>query len=236
MNDKSQEILANLSFKIMHASMAVYDRFNIPVISTTRPFRFYRKALFDNQSKEQLRQQLQEKTLVDVGCGLTPFIEDSMFQWCRRQRIDFYGVDPKVKEGFRFGLFDRVKSLATGARTVPNPSIQGLEKTIATYANQLPFEDNSVDIILSCWLVLSWIRDDALLAEIFREFSRILKPGGSIRLFPTDSVSQLRANYPKLWEVITDWRSSQRFMASINIGNIPPAFTTRFDKPGTSSV
>ena len=228
---RSQELLSRLSFRILHSSMAVYSAFNIPVISTTRPFRFYRKMLFNDQSKQQLQQELQGKTLVDIGCGLTPFIEDSMFQWCRRNGIDFYAVDPKVKDGFRFGLFDHLKSLATGARTRPNPNIDGLEKTVATYANQLPFADDSVDIILSCWLVFSWIHDDALLTDIFREFSRVLKPGGSVRIFPTGSVSQIQTQYPELWKMLAGWHMEQDFKASANISNVPPAFTTHFYKP-----
>ena len=231
MNSKYQEALAGITFQIMHAGMALYGTFNIPVISTTRPLRFYRRVLFDNQSKEQLQQNLQGKVLVDIGCGLTPFIEDSMFQWCRRQGIDFYGVDPKVKDGFKFGTFDRLKSRATGARTVPNPAIGGLEKTIATYANELPFEDNSVDIILSCWLVLSWIRDDALLHATFREFDRVLKPGGSIRIFPTGSVIQLQQKYPQLWQILKHYDIEQRFIASPDIISVPPAYASKFFKP-----
>ncbi len=231
MNNKYQEALTRLTFQIMHASMALYGKFNIPVISTTRPLRFYRRALFDNQSKQQLHKDLQGKVLVDVGCGLTPFIEDSMFQWCRRHGIDFYGVDPKVKDGFKFGVFDRLKSMATGARTIPNPAIAGLDKTIATYANELPFEDQSVDIILSCWLVLSWIHDDDLLHNIFQEFDRILKPGGSIRIFPTGSVAQLQQKYPQLWQILKHYQIEQRFMVSADIGSVPPAYTTRFSKP-----
>lgn len=231
MNRNYHTVLSRLTFRIMHAGMALYSTFNIPVISTTRPLRFYQKTLFDGQSKEQLEQQLKGKVLVDIGCGLTPFIEDSMFQWCRRHGITFYGVDPKVKDGFRFGLFDRLKSRATGARTMPDPGIAGLDKTIATYADNLPFDDNSVDIILSCWLVLSWIRDDTMLLNTFREFDRVLKPGGSIRVFPTDSIEQLEKQYPLAWQQIRHFHISQRFIGSADIANLPPAFSSCFTKP-----
>lgn len=234
MNGNYQDTLAKITFHVMHTTMAAYDRFNIPVISTTRPLRFYRKALFKGISKQQLKKELKNKTLVDIGCGLTPFIEDSMFQWCRRHGIDFYGVDPKVKDGFKFGIFDRVKSFATGARTTPNPDIAGLDKTIATYANELPFDDNSVDIILSCWLVFSWIRDEALLSEVFTEFDRILKPGGTLRIFPTGHIDQLKSKYPSLNSILSNYDVEQTFMASADIGSIPPAFASIFTKTHAS--
>ena len=49
---------------------------------------------------------LRGKVIVDVGCGLTPYLADSMFQACRREGIEFYGIDPKIGQGFRFGAFD----------------------------------------------------------------------------------------------------------------------------------
>ena len=231
MNSSSEKALAEFTFRIMQASLSLYEKLSIPVISTTRPFRFYRKVLFNDQHKTALQQTLQGKVLVDVGCGLTPFIEDSMFQWCRRRNIDFYGVDPKVKDGFRFGLFDRLKSIATGARTAPNPNIAGQEKTIATFANALPFDDASVDTVLSCWLIFSWIRDDELLTDIFKEFDRILKPGGSIRLFPTPHIARICEQNPQLGQLLADYQSQQQFLYSVNVMSLPPAFATQLVKP-----
>lgn len=230
MTETFEKVLARLTFAVMHRSMMIYESFNIPVISTTRPFRFYRKALFDNHSKQQIKKELNDKTLIDVGCGLTPFIEDSMFQWCRRNAIDFYGIDPKVKNGFRFGTFDRLKSLATGARTKPNPNIEGLDKTVATYANDLPFENDSVDIILSCWLIFSWLRNESLLTDSFSEFDRILKVNGSIRIFPTHSWDSIIRKYPSLQDILKNYQVEQRFMVGPDLGNVPPAYTTRLTK------
>ena len=221
---------ARMTFLIMHANLTLYEKLNIPVISTTRPFDFYRRVLFNNQTEEQLKQTLTGKVLVDIGCGLTPFVEDSMFQWCRRQGIDFYGVDPKLKGGFKFGLFDRIKSRITGAKSAPDPDIAGQEKTIATYANALPFEDNSVDEILSCWLIFSWIRRDYLLSDIFSEFNRVLKPGGNIRLFPTPHIRQIRRQYPRLNAALEGYATEQSFLFSADILSLPPAFATRFSK------
>lgn len=231
MNSKLQQGITQFTFKTMHAFMAAYEHFNIPVISTTRPFHFYRKVLFNNQTKHQIKTELQGKVLVDVGCGLTPFIEDSMFQWCRRHNIEFYAVDPKVKDGFKFGPFDRLKSFATGARTAPNPNIEGLDKTIASFADDLPFEDQSVDIVLSCWLIFSWIRSDDLLTKTFKEFDRILKPGGTIRIFPTENWQGIQRKYPQLTQALSEYSVKQRFMFSPDIASMPPSFATQFTKP-----
>ena len=228
--EKLQQTAAQISFVTMDATMSAYQQLNIPVISTTRPLSFYRRILFDNQTVTQLEASLKGKTIVDIGCGLTPFVDDSMFQWCRRRNIDFYGVDPKVKDGFQFGLFDRLKSWGTGARTTPNPNIEGLDKTIATYADDLPFEDHSVDVILSCWLVMSWVRDEALLMKIFSEFDRVLKPGGVIKIFPTMHADQLKAKYPELMKLLGKYSLDQRFQMEMNLGSVPPAYCTTFRK------
>ena len=231
MRKQFQSHLSRLTFGVMKRSLSVYESFDLPVISTTRPFEFYRMALFDNDSETKLKLQLQGQTLIDIGCGLTPYIEDSMYQWCRHHAIPFYAVDPKIKEGFKFGKLDRLKSLATGAKTKPNPNIGGLDKTIAAFANDLPFEDQSIDQILCCWLLFAWIRSEESLLDIFSEFDRILKPGGCIRLFPTPHWEQLSKLYPDLYATLSDYEKNQRFMFRYDLGSVPPSYRTLLTKP-----
>ena len=223
--------LSHLTFRVMYTSMAAYESLNIPAISTARPFSFYRNAFFSNETETNVLNELNGQKLIDIGCGLTPFTDDSMFQACRREGIEFYGIDPKVNDGFRFGIFDRLKSVATGSRSVPNARNAGLEKAIPAYANDLPFENESVDMILSCWLIMSWIRSDDLLADIFQELDRILKPGGSIRLFPTNEWGRVASQNPQLATVLECYEVEQRFMLGANLASAPPAYTTRFIKP-----
>ncbi len=227
--------LSQMTFKIMHSSLDLYERLNIPVISTARPFSFYRSVFYDGAPATQVLNEIRSQTLIDIGCGLTPFAQDSMFQECRRQGIDFYGVDPKVKDGFKFGLLDRLKSWGTGARSAPNPHLGGQDKAIACYANNLPFEDSSVDTILSAWLIFSWIRSDHLLSGIFTEFDRVLKPGGTIRLYPTPHWSSVLDSNSGLKAVIGHYPSQQRFIMGPNLTSEPPAFTTKLTKPDTTT-
>ena len=37
---------------------------------------------------------LEGKRVIDVGCGYTPYSDDSMFQACGDAGIDFYGIEP----------------------------------------------------------------------------------------------------------------------------------------------
>ncbi|HET8707264.1 MAG TPA: hypothetical protein VFM46_13255, partial [Pseudomonadales bacterium] len=134
-----QAALSDISFGAMKVNLKLYERLHLPVISTARPFSFYRKIFFDNCPEPTLLENLRGKRVVDIGCGLTPFTEDSMFQVCRRNGVDFYGVDPKLATGFKFGFFDRAKSVATGATSFPKPNMPGLEKALPTYADDLPF-------------------------------------------------------------------------------------------------
>ncbi|MCG8672958.1 MAG: class I SAM-dependent methyltransferase [Pseudomonadales bacterium] len=233
MSSTLQRLLSHITFGVMYPSLNLYESMNIPVISTTRPLQFYRKTLFNNLPEETLAKELQAQTIIDIGCGLTPFIEDSMYQWCQRQGIDFYAVDPKVKNGFKFGTFDRIKSYATGAKTTPNPNIGGLDKTIASYANDLPLENQSVDIVISCWLIFSWLRSDAILKEVFKEFDRVLKPGGSIRIFPTPDLEQLNRKFPGLATQLESdgYEIKQKFFMTGNLASVPPSFATFFVKP-----
>ncbi len=225
-----QAILSDISFNVMGANLKLFEALHLPVISTARPFAFYRKIFFDNHSEQEVLESLVGKRVIDIGCGLTPFTEDSMFQVCRRNGIDFYGVDPKLEKGFKFGIFDRLKSIATGAASMPRADMPGQEKAIAAFADNLPFNDKSVDIILSSWLLFAWIQDEDLLVKIFSEFDRILKPGGKISFYPTMHWNSIEAKYPRLGEKLGKYQKHQRFSIGINPGSMPPTFVTHLIK------
>ena len=123
-----QVALSDISFKVMGANLRLFKAMHLPVISTARPFDFYRKVFFEDACQADVLSSLASKRVVDIGCGLTPFTEDSMFQVCRRSGVDFYGIDPKLADGFKFGLFDRLKSVATGATSMPRADMPGQEK------------------------------------------------------------------------------------------------------------
>lgn len=226
-----QAALSDISFSVMEANLKLYERLHLPVISTARPFAFYRKIFFHNKPESALLDSFGRKRIVDIGCGLTPFTEDSMFQVCRRHGIDFYGVDPKLAQGFKFGLFDRIKSVATGATSFPKADMPGLEKAVPAYADDLPFAEQSVDIILSSWLLFAWIQDEALLVKIFTEFDRILKPGGQISFYPSMHLSRVKTRYPLLSQFLADYQKQQQFILGLNPGSLPPSYVTHLRKP-----
>jgi SAM-dependent methyltransferase len=230
MNTLLEDSLTEASFAFLKLSIFI-DALDIPIISTGRPFAFYRNVLFGGLSEAEVLAEVRGKTIVDVGCGLTPYLADSMFQACRAAGVEFYGVDPKIGQGFTFGAFDRLKSLATGARHTPDPAAPGLERAKAAFAHELPFADASVDVILSNFLLGAWIRDEKILAPIFGEFHRILKPGGRVRLYPQEKWRPGKLRTPALREVLGRFDVRQEFrLGRLDFWTFPSAFMTELTK------
>ncbi len=135
-----------------------------------------------------------------------------MFQACYAADIEFYGVDPVLSETVSPGIADRLLARWTGGsgEFLANPP--GLERALGITAQSLPFEDGSVDEILCSFLLWVWIEDDRQLAEIFREMSRVLKPGGVIRLFPLPQWRKLVARQPAVRKALSGFDISQHFV------------------------
>ena len=229
--DKVQPALADMTFRVLDSFTRAYNRLSLPVISTGRSFYYYRKIFFDNDSSSTVLQELQGQCILDIGCGLTPYAPDSMFQACYRNDVDFYGIDPKLAEGFNLGPFDRAKIMATGGGKM-NHDAPGLEKGIATLADDLPFEDGSVDLILSCYLLFAWIGEEEILETIFREFYRVLKPGGMVKIFPTPNYDAGKIKHPGLVKVMRRFDVEQEFFVSaLRRTHFPPAYLRTMHKP-----
>ncbi len=225
MTKSNREIaLAAATFRTAKRLRRVYNRFSFPVISTGRSFAYYRKLFFDGQPEAAVLNALQGKRVLDVGCGLTPYVDDSMFQACYRAGIEFYGVDPKLSDGFKLGLFDRAKIRATGGGKM-NPHPPGIERGIGTMAHELPFDDASVDMILSCYLLFIWIDDEAALEAIFREFERVLKPGGDIRVFPAPHIDPVTLQREGLVQSLQAFAIEQQYFSGLApVTRFPPAY------------
>jgi SAM-dependent methyltransferase len=222
--DKVQPALADMTFRVLDGFTRAYNRLSLPVVSTGRSFYYYRKIFFDNNSFSTVLQELQGQCILDIGCGLTPYASDSMFQACYKNGVDFYGIDPKLAEGFKLGPFDRAKIMATGGGKM-NHAAPGLEKAIATLADDLPFEDGSVDLILSCYLLFAWIGKEDILESIFREFYRVLKPGGMVKIFPAPHYDAGKISHPGLEQIMQAFDVEQEFFASaLRRTQFPPAY------------
>ena len=223
--------LSALTFRGLKANADFYDHFSIPVISTGRSFAYYRKIFFDNCSRREVLGRLEGKRVVDVGCGLTPYVSDSMFQACQKQGIDFFGVDPKFAEGFSLSPMDVAKIRAVGGRGKICRQAPGLEKCFGTFADDLPFDDGSIDLILSNFLLYAWIQDEEILENIYREFYRVLNNGGEVRIYPAPQLDVDKIRYAGLREVMNQFEIRQRFSARwLNLAMYPPAYTTTMRK------
>ena len=44
-----------------------------------------------------------DKTVVEVGCGYTPFAKDSMFRACHDAGVEFFGIDPLFQREVSIG-------------------------------------------------------------------------------------------------------------------------------------
>jgi len=225
-----QSLLSNLSFKTISGAIRFYDRSGLPGISTARPFLFYRKVFFNNLSETEVFTQLEGRTVLDIGCGLTPFTKNSMFQACNRKGISFYGIDPKLNQGFKFDKADSLWSIVTGASSTPIPDMPSQEKALGAYADQLPFDDSSVDFVLSSWLLFMWIQDPDVLTSIFTEFDRVLKPGGRISFYPAMHWDKLTNDYPGLAPVLSSYQYEQQFFPFLRSGGLPFSYVLHLTK------
>ncbi|MEZ4460301.1 MAG: methyltransferase domain-containing protein [bacterium] len=225
MNLEIQRKWARQTFRGVGIVTNTSNRLNLPIISTGRPFAFYREVFFKNRPEADVLSDLKGQRVLDVGCGLTPYTQDSMFQACYRDGVEFYGIDPKLNGTFEFGTFDRLKVFFTGGTRL-DPYAPGAERRLAIYADDLPFEDASVDLILSSWALFVWIADEQVLDRVFAEFARVLKIGGEVRVYPTLHADDV--TWPMAKETLAAFDIRQRFVGRASVLNLPPAFMTRF--------
>ena len=222
--------VANLSFTAMQNYLRSAQRRGVSMMHTARPFAFYRKVFYGNQSRGTVLNALQDKRIADVGCGYTPYASDSMFRACHDAGIEFYGIDPLIGTDIRFSLRDRALVRATGGRAQFNRNAPGLEKALSTTAQDLPFEDASVDEILCSFLLFVWIEDEETLAEILGEFLRVLRPGGSIKLYPLHEWRAMHFQSAELRQLLENVTVSQTFIHGRGDWRVMPSLLTELRK------
>lgn len=222
--------LANWSFAMMHRQVHVIQKRGVSMMHTARPFAYYRKVFFEGKTEAAVLQSLAGKRLLDIGCGYTPFANDSMFRVCHDAGIEFYGIDPLIADEFEFGLKERLMARAFGSRGMFSQAAPGLEKALPSYAHDLPFDDNSIDQILCSYLLFVWIEDEAALAEIFKEFLRVLKPGALVKIYPLHEWSQLRFSNSELIDILANFDIEQSFVHGGLDFRVTPAMLTKLRK------
>lgn len=116
--------------------------------------------------------------ILDVGAG-TGFGVGLLMQRYKKARITAVDLAPEM-----------LKLAAKQGRWLRRPSV------LCADADHLPIADNSVDMIVSS-LMLQWSGD---LERTFREFKRVLKPGGVLMFatFGPDTLMELRNSWAKV--------------------------------------
>jgi SAM-dependent methyltransferase len=222
--------IANMSFALMRGYIRSAQRRGVGMMHTARPFSYYRKVFYQGQSRRQVLQQLEGKRVVDVGCGYTPYAEDSMFRACHDAGIEFYGIDPLIGSDITFGLKERALARATGGRGIFNAAAPGLSRALNASAQELPFDDQSVDEILCSYLMFVWIEDEEILADVFTEFLRVLKAGAQVKLYPLHEWRFMHFKNSRLREVLANFSIEQRFSHGGHDLRVMPSLLTQMTK------
>lgn len=222
--------LANINFAMMRGYIHSIRHRGVDMMHTARPFSFYRKVFYGGQSSTRVIAGLTDKRIVDVGCGYTPYAVDSMFRACERAGIDFYGVDPVISPDLHIGFKDQLVARVTGGSGIFRKNAPGLTRALSARAENLPFEDSSVDEILCAYLLFVWIDDETLLAEILNEFLRVLKPGGSVKLYPLYEWRLMHFSDAALTDALANYTVRQRYVSGYRDWRVPHSMLTELVK------
>jgi SAM-dependent methyltransferase len=204
--------IASSSYWLTRFQIGMMSPYSKGVVNTCRPFAYYRKVFFEGQSSQVVLASLKNHKILDVGCGYTPYVKDSMFRACHDAGIEFYGIDPKIEQNKQFNNIDVMVAGLTGGSGCFDADAPGLDKAIAARAENLPFENSSVDMILSCWLMLIWIDKEEDLFSIFTEFHRVLKWGGKVSIYPLPDWDSLRFESAELKAILDEFTYTQYFI------------------------
>lgn len=222
--------IANISFAMMHRYVRSLQRYGVSMMHTARSFGYYRKVFYKNQARTTVLASLEGKRIVDVGCGYTPFAEDSMFRVCHDAGIEFYGVDPVIAGDIAFGPRERAMAIVTGGGGVFNAKAPGLNKALSIRAENLPFDDGSVDEVLCSYLLFVWVEEEEALADILGEFLRVLKPGGVVKLYPLYEWRLIRFKSQRLKSILANFSIEQTFVHGGRDMRVTPSLLTEMVK------
>ena len=181
-----------LNIVILIISLLIKMNIYIPI--THRNGMVYLRYLFpDKQNINYQSTFFNHKKILDIGCGHNIISKDSFIHklLLHNRNVNVYGVDPYINS--KNNIFSYLYNLV-----FPIPYDYSIINThlIRYNAWDLPLSYNSVDIILSCWLLGTWIQTEKLLLKCFIEFHRVLIKFGEIRIYPICSLDSL--NYQNL--------------------------------------
>ncbi len=151
--------------------------------------------LFQSEVNKQESYSFQGKKLLEIGAGVGTFLITARTKY----NIDAYGVEPSKDE---FSPFNEISKALLEEYNLPKDIV------VKGFAEELPFEDNSFDLVYST-NVLEHVKDPRL---VLRESLRILRPGGYLQFVVPNYFSFWEGHYGVLWPCLTN-----RFLAKIYI-------------------
>ena len=149
---------------------------------------------YPNKIYECLVPQIKNKIVLDLGCGTGKFMQKFY-----DKATKYYGLD----------LSDQQLNIAK--RKVDSNSVE----FICCSAENIPLQDNSVDIIIATW-VLGTILELDRRNKVLAEMMRVLKNNGSIYLVENDTggeFEKIRNRYPNIQRTkeYNDWIEGNGF-------------------------
>ena len=135
-----------------------------------------------------------------------------------------------IGEDISFGIRERALVRATGGKGVFSYNPPGIEKALATTAQGLPFENDSIDEILCSFLLFVWLRDKSALADVLSEFLRVLKPGSKAKLYPLHDWRFMRIKNARLKQVLAKFQLEQSFIHGGGDLRVMPSMLTEMTK------
>lgn len=150
---------------------------------------------YPNKIYECLLPKIKDKIVLDLGCGTGKFMQKFY-----KETSQYYGLD----------LSKEQLNIAKGKVISNNVEF------ICCSAENIPLPDNSIDVIISTW-VLGTILEIDRRNKVFKEMKRVLKKDGSIYLVENDiggEFEEIRNRYPDITRTkkYNDWIESKGFI------------------------
>lgn len=134
---------------------------------------------YPNKIYKSLLSEIKNKVVLDLGCGTGKFMEKFY-----KDAIKYYGLD-----------------LSSSQLNIAKKKVKGSNvEFICCSAEKIPLEDNSIDVIISTW-VLGTILEEDRRKNVIKEMRRVLKKNGAIYLVENDiggEFEEIRNRYPDI--------------------------------------
>ena len=152
---------------------------------------------YPNKIYEYLSSKVKGKVVLDLGCGTGKFMQKFY-----KETSKYYGLD-----------------LSSSQLNIAKTKVSGDNVDfICCSAEEIPLLDNSVDVIISTW-VLGTILEVDRRNKVLKEMKRVLKKDGEIYLVENDiggEFEEIRNRYPNIKKTkeYNDWIEMNNFVCA----------------------